>query len=217
MLKNLLKSRRQKVRIKETYKSKTCFNYDVAKRFVILLSVILFTSSCYSQEATITDEEIFQKIEEYKKKGSREFLLKEIQDFNRDFYMDIIKSARSNSYKAIYIESVFLEPSEFVYQNIRKRIQLDSICSKYINKTLVIDIEIQDSKVSFAEEKMYEFDENENLLSYSDGFGDIAKAIIGLDFKEFDFVDNPNWFQGNFRIEISRLCSGNLPDGSSSK
>ncbi len=179
----------------------------------IILSVSLFTISCYSQ-ATLSDEEIFQKIVENKEKGSHELILREIYDCNKDMVKNTIKSPSftSSSYKVLYIESVFLEPSEFVYQNIRKRIKLDSICPKYANKTLIINIELQNTKVSFAEEKMYEFDKNGNLLSYLKGFDDIAKAIIGLDAKEFDFIDNPNWSQGyDLRIEMNRLC-GNFPE-----
>ncbi|MGM0613622.1 MAG: hypothetical protein ACQESM_08950 [Bacteroidota bacterium] len=104
---------------------------------------------------------------------------------------------------------VVLDAPNYVYQFLSSKINSSpdlKICSNLKNKTIEVSITVVDTVIIESSSKVYEFNDNGDLVSYSDGGEKLASLFNNLDARQFGFIDTYTISYYDFRIEVNKLC-----------
>lgn len=132
--------------------------------------------------------------------AQKEYLSTEVDRVNKG-YVD-----SSTTTRELFTE-LTLE-SELIYQFMNKKTAGDfsKICSKFKNKTIIINITVKDTLIIEGTGKVYEFDTSGNLISYEDRAPELVELFVNEDAKKFDFIDSYKLAYFEFRVETERIC-----------
>jgi len=107
------------------------------------------------------------------------------------------KEAENPSLKPTLYYSHSVEAPDTIYKFLKTRINSDTICSKYYNRAVLLEFELNDGVISKVEENIFEFDSKGYLICHIvNQSNEISKLILGLNIKPFNFSDDNNGYFG---------------------
>ena len=98
----------------------------------------------------------------------------------------------------------------FLEMKLRKHNNLHKICSKFAEKTILVDIEVRDSIIVKSWGWVLEFNDNGDLISYEHGADEFETLFVRENAINFDFIDSYDLSDYNFRVEVKRICKNNI-------